>query len=207
MSKAPPAHHAFPEGFKLVRVGNELREAMAIILATLAALRAKADDDPPSEQLAKILKDIGDRNGGYFSLFIRYDSRGGPMFLVPLVTCIVGSVPVQKLLKYMQLSCEKAERLMRIDYHVTSWQSRNPEYKTKTKPWGLWGGAVTGDELVWSFSGLPELVDETLTTLTAVRCGDLSPVTALLYAEMSSNELLELIVREKYAAELATAGM
>lgn len=89
-----------------------------------------------------------DRKGGY--LCIANAETGFPGAVV-----LIGSIPTEKAEKYLSFSMEKARRLASNPQHVSSWESRDPEQNR-------WGGAIRIDELIFSFSGLPELGDEAL---------------------------------------------
>jgi hypothetical protein len=93
------------------------------------------------------------REGGYFCLA---DGRTG----FPYAIVLIGSVPEEKSAKYLALCQEKALRLVSNPQHVSSWESRDPEN-------GKWGGAVRVDNLIYSFSGFPELGDEATMLATA----------------------------------------
>lgn len=124
--------------------------------------------------------------GGYFCLLM----LGAEECLVPPM--VLGEVPDDKAEKYSALCLEKARRLeaqYKAAGDLTSWQSRNPEAEQ-------WGGAILGPDgqdrqYAFSFSGLPELVDEALTLRVAVKVGHLTGEEALEMGEASgSNELL-----------------
>lgn len=80
------------------------------------------------------------------------------------------SVNQIKAEKYAILAPEKANRLHSFisSGHLTSYESRNPEGNVRVvakvnriEPWGHWGGAVLiSKHYIFSFSGLPELLDE-----------------------------------------------
>jgi hypothetical protein len=88
----------------------------------------------------------GGRKGGYFCVA---DGLTG----TPLLVAIVGEVPLEKAEKYMEFAQEKARRLAFQIGHVSSWESRDPDHNQ-------WGGAIRIEDLIFSFSGLPELADE-----------------------------------------------
>ncbi|MEK7648959.1 MAG: hypothetical protein AAB400_03510 [Patescibacteria group bacterium] len=96
------------------------------------------------------------RAGGFVSLFDFFDPA-------PHLILKVGSFEQSEpgrgeaCFNYSQ---EKGRRLQQYPDHVSSFQSRNPDEKK-------WGGAVRGNRVILSFSGLPEILDE----LAMVRAG------------------------------------
>jgi len=93
------------------------------------------------------------KSSGYLTLF--NVKLGYPELIV-----VLGSIPVEKKKKYLEISMEKAERLFLHPEHVSSFQSRDGINK--------WGGAIRvrweeDDEIyeyIISFSGLTEAMDE-----------------------------------------------
>lgn len=98
-----------------------------------------------------------ERHGGYLTIM---DAKTG----VVVVTMRVGIVMPEKEEKYISFSIEKARRLYtthKLDASiVTSIQTRDPDTNK-------WGGAVWSEYWIVSFSGLPELADEALSTCVA----------------------------------------
>jgi hypothetical protein len=83
--------------------------------------------------------------------------------------------------KYSVLSKEKAERLYRFlsAGHLTSYESRNPKAEVaisgRIEFWGHWGGAILiSKQLIFSFSGLPELLDEAFVCFIGIKSGLMS---------------------------------
>lgn len=102
-----------------------------------------------------------ERSGGYFclvreSMNAKTSTGGLPIILVPC-----GVFPLEKAEKYLNLCQEKAKRLAILG-GLSSWESRNPEENK-------WGGAVRFRDLIFSFSGFPELADEAVMLATAIR--------------------------------------
>lgn len=96
--------------------------------------------------LACQLPEAAGRHGGYFCLASN-DHKGVPKLLM-----LVGSVPENKAEIYCRFAMEKASRLNgTIDF--TSHESRNPEKNQ-------YGGAIMITPDIFSFSGLPERLDE-----------------------------------------------
>lgn len=94
------------------------------------------------------------REGGYFCVA---DGKNG----LPLLTVLIGKVPLEKALRYLNLCQEKAARLSMYPGHGSSWESRNPEENQ-------WGGAIrVGTDFIFSLSGFPELGDEAVMLDTA----------------------------------------
>lgn len=97
-----------------------------------------------------------DSKGGYAAL---YDFvTPAPLFIVKLGSFRDAEPERQELcFAYCQ---EKGMRLQQNRSHVSSFQSRNDDAK-------CYGGAVRGNDVILSFSGLPEVHDE----LAMVRAG------------------------------------
>jgi len=99
----------------------------------------------------------------------------------------VGQVPFEKVGKYLCLADEKANRLgIHAGLgHRSSWQSRDGLNK--------WGGAVLVGDLIFSFSGLPELADEAVMLLAARACGLMAHASACGIAHASNNKFLHAL--------------
>ncbi len=95
------------------------------------------------------------KNSGYFCVA---DARTGDPIFGPTQ---VGVSPPEKVSKRVRICQEKAERLAMRQDHVSSWESREPEKER-------WGGAVRVGDLIFSFTGLPELGDEAVMLVAAV---------------------------------------
>lgn len=127
--------------------------------------------------------------GGF--LTVRSMNSGLVLFIVP-----IGEFPGEKIEKYLNLSQEKAKRLLKNHYHlnhVSSWQSRNPDNRE-------YGGAVCvlrrrGVQHILSFSGLPEFGDEAVSLFVAVREFSLSVPKALEIATISGNGYLPTLLK------------
>lgn len=94
--------------------------------------------------------------GGYFCIA---DEDGRPLIVVA-----VGSLSNEKATKCFDLAQEKARRLAEHPEHLTSWESRDPNALK-------FGGAVKdlrNYPHIYSFSGLPEKVDEALMLAIAI---------------------------------------
>lgn len=101
--------------------------------------------------LCKDMPGMEGETGGYLCVA----DRAG----TPLVVAKIGEVDAEKTSKYMSFCQEKARRLADHPEHVASWQSRKPDEDQ-------YGGAVSGDHYILSFSGLPELADEAVMLVT-----------------------------------------
>jgi len=108
---------------------------------------------------ANFATELGGRRGGCFCLL-------SPVSHNPIQYFMVGEVPKDKEEKYRLFAREKADRLLLNREHKSSWQSRNEEA-------GQYGGAIRGCEYLFSFSGLPQLLDEALMLVVAIIHGDL----------------------------------
>jgi hypothetical protein len=84
--------------------------------------------------------------------------------------------------KYGILAPEKANRLHSfiLSGHLTSYESRNPKSdvfvaRGRNEKWGHWGGAVLiSKDFIFSFSGLPELLDEAFVCFLGLKSGLMS---------------------------------
>lgn len=86
---------------------------------------------------------------------------------VPVLIGRIGNPVPEKLGKYLEFSQEKARRLAAHPQHDLSRESRNPDANQ-------WGGAVRAGGIIYSFSGLPEELDEAYACLVAMEEADLS---------------------------------
>lgn len=122
-----------------------------------------------------------ERRGGYLTVLV----RGEPGFSLCSRVGIFVDGPEQ----YLALSQEKAERLQGLWHkHLSSWQSRDPDN-------GRWGGAIIADQLIFSFSGLPELVDEAVVTAAAYWLGEITEYSQVLkIADISRNPFTEELI-------------
>lgn len=117
------------------------------------------------------------RKGGF--LTIRDRERGHILY-----TLLIGQVSHEKADKYQCFSWEKGGRLRSHvtseDKHLSSWQSRDPDR-------GYWGGAIVTKKYIVSFSGLPELGDEAVSMIVAIRMYWMSKQEAERIARLSKN--------------------
>jgi hypothetical protein len=118
------------------------------------------------------------KNRGYFSIRRRGDGR-------ILLLAQIGECPSDKEDKYKTLCLEKGWRLFRKKRHLSSWQSRNEKANK-------YAGAICAGPLIFSFSGLSELVDEAAMLLIAFDLGVISLRTYRRIAKISANPLLNL---------------
>lgn len=134
-------------------------------------------------------EDLGDRKGGYFCLKI----FGYDFFLIRPM--LVNEVTNGKDRKYIDFSQEKAGRLesqRKINGHVSSFQSQDPEQDR-------WPGAILGydgsdHEYAFSFSGLPWKCDEAISLLTAVEVECLTIEEAIRTAGISGNDIFMAVI-------------
>ncbi len=122
-----------------------------------------------------------ERRGGYLTVLV----RGEPGFSL----CSRVGIFVDDSEQYLAFSQEKAERLQGLWHqHLSSWQSRDPDN-------GRWGGAICADQLIISFSGLPELVDEAVVTAAAYWLGEITEYSQVLkIADISRNPFTEELI-------------
>lgn len=118
---------------------------------------------------------------GYLTVLV----RGEPGFAL----CSRVGVFVDDPEQYLILSQEKAERLQGLWHkHLSSWQSRDPDN-------GRLGGAIIADQLIFSFSGPPELVCEAIVTVAAYWLGEITEYSQVLkIADISRNPFTEELV-------------
>jgi hypothetical protein len=116
-----------------------------------------------------------DKNIGCFTL--RKSSDGSLVLLRHMG-------PAEAMEKYEIVSKEKGERLFNHPEHFSSWESRDPENKQ-------WGGAIRTLTFIFSFSGLPELGDEAVMLVSAVRLKYLSYADAVRIAAISNNPFFQ----------------
>lgn len=116
-----------------------------------------------------------ERNSGCFTLF---DGETGAVIEYR------HAGPAEASENYERLSREKGARLFRHLKELSSWQSRNPEN-------GEWGGAIRTVLSIFSFSGLPELGDEAIVLVAAMRLGYLGPKGASRIAGISGNHFFQ----------------
>jgi hypothetical protein len=121
------------------------------------------------------------RRGGYLAVLV----RGEPGFSL----CSRVGIFIDDSEQYLTFSKEKAERLQGLWHqHLSSWQSRDPDQ-------GRWGGAIRADQIIISFSGLPELVDEAVVTAAAYWLGELTEYAQVLkIVDISKNPFTEELI-------------
>ena len=139
------------------------------------------------ESLTQVLSviDPGDHIGGYFGAkIVGMDS----FFIEPI---LIGEVRNFKAERYQTFCKEKANRLeahfISSDSHFSSFQSRDVSLDR-------WGGAVMALgkknwKYIFSFSGLPELADEALVLLTAMKVEFMTLDQATMIARLSNNDI------------------
>jgi len=141
-----------------------------------------------AEKLHNILMDENpeenkNRHSGYLTLM---NATNGRILLVVQI----GNCPQTKARKYFDFSQEKAGRLFIHPDHSSSWQSRIPETNQ-------WGGAIrTTNDLILSFSGLPELADEALGLWVAFKMEWMDVADAVVLATISENRYFSQLVAE-----------
>jgi hypothetical protein len=121
-----------------------------------------------------------DRTGGFLTI-----QAGKVVGIVPF-----GIIPPEKLEKYHRLSQEKVRRLL-ADVNANS--KNETSYATRNEEMDQWGGAILASNgYLVSFSGLPELADETLSLLYAIYKNWIRPTEALIISN-DKPHLAELI--------------
>jgi hypothetical protein len=104
------------------------------------------------------------KDAGYYA---RYDRSSGVMSTVIKLGSPLSVASQESMARRFEFACEKVTRLAAYPVHYTSRESRDPDSDK-------YGGAVRGDNDLHSFSGLPEDLDEVLSTLFAVFFGDMT---------------------------------
>ncbi len=95
---------------------------------------------------------------GYFTLRSAKDGR-------VLLVSEIGDTLAEKREAWLFNSQEKGKRLFENPNDLSSWESRDPDHPTQKK----WGGAIRTPDYILSFSGLPELADEALCAIVALK--------------------------------------
>jgi hypothetical protein len=134
------------------------------------------------EMIEKFPAEMKDRGGGYVTVW--YFGDDAPMISeeINLGLCDISA----KSEAYKFNSLEKAKRLMEMiekSAHVSSWQSRDFDNKK-------YGGAIAGYDAVFSFSGLPEKLDEYLMVVLAWQLGGIDHERIDEIARISDNAFL-----------------
>jgi len=131
------------------------------------------------------LIDDSERRGGFFGLTIK-----GQDICVP-----IGDIPDKKRLKYYTLAREKIRQLESHPLHRTSHQSRDPDAIVEEMAWGKWGGGIRTDNgNLLSFSGLPELWDEAVVFVVAIKHGWLEKTSVLRRISRKRNPHLRRLI-------------
>lgn len=122
-----------------------------------------------------------EKRGGYLTVLV----RGEPGFSLCSAVGVFDADPE----RYLAFSQEKAERLhSHWHQNISSFESRDPDQ-------GRWGGAIRADDLIISFSGLPELVDEAVVTAAAYWLSEITEYAQVLrIADISQNPFTEQLV-------------
>lgn len=132
--------------------------------------------------------------GGWFCLFSPLTKKPLPGYHFS-----VGIVSLEKSERYKILSVENAFRLSQRREHVSSWQSRKPEY-------AMYGGAARGNTYLFSFSGLPELFDEAVAVASAFIHEETDLERLFTIIKESENPYAERLI-ELYNAHHATGAI
>lgn len=149
--------------------------------------------DRVSSVLAEIISDTrvdtNDRSGGSFVCSITDSDRLG---FVPYLTCLIGRIPVDKVLVYQMNALEKASRLGHLSYgDATS------SFCARDRDLGTYGGAIYFPygmlRMIFSFSGLPEHVDELLMVCSAHSLGFITSEQAEKYLAYSVNPHMDYL--------------
>lgn len=164
-----------------IQGGSYAQLTLRAMLETKKAIKEVSDVIKAGALGPEIVVNMADRSGGYFNL----QNQDGQSDVD-----LIGKITNGKEGQYRVFAQEKNTRLREMHQlagHVLSWQSRNPAIDK-------WGGAIfvpadQGREFYLAFSGLPELGDETMMLLVAVRTDLLSLRKAREYAEISDNRL------------------
>jgi hypothetical protein len=97
---------------------------------------------------------------------------------------------------------EKGQRLFTLQSLHSSFQSRDEsaiitDIGGNEQNWGQWGGAIrlTDGHLILSLSGLPEMGDEAVMLVVAIRAGWLGGSEAKTIATISKNPYFEPLLK------------
>lgn len=104
----------------------------------------------------------------------------------PLLIMAIGECDPDKAEKQLEFCQEKCRRLAAHHEHELSYQSRNPEQNR-------WGGAAQGKDLIASFSGLPERLDEYLALTFLLKLGAIEEERIEELLMEHDNEFREMI--------------
>lgn len=158
---------------------EDLVELGSVIKELLLSVPQVTDNPNPEKQ------------GGY--LTVRVDGEDS-------LVCPMGKgVPEEKWNQYRKYSMEKALRLASHAHHSSSWQTRQPDINR-------YGGAIRvprGQLITWdviiSFSGLPEQLDEALMLVAACKMKwmDVDQISAI--ASQNDNPFINNLYRLAFA--------
>lgn len=146
----------------------------------------KKEDDFIVQELVRFfdkVRKLHDRpgHGGYFTIA---DSRSGFVHRMQGI----GDPETQKVFRYQHNSAEeKVRRLAGNPEHRSSFQSADLHLPAAERT-RFAGSIRVGADLIFSFSGLPELLDEAVMLVLAVRTKFLSREEAAEIAMISKNE-------------------
>lgn len=146
----------------------------------------KRDDDFVVQELVRFFDEVlklHDRagHGGYFTIA---DSQSGFVHRMQGI----GEPEAAKIFRYQYNSAEeKVRRLVSHPDHRSSFQSADLELSAHQRK--CFAGSIrVAADVIFSFSGLPELLDEAIMLVLAVRTKFLSREEAAEIAAISSNE-------------------
>ncbi len=120
---------------------------------------------------------LDDEKGGYLCVA---DAKTG----TPLLVALIGEKSVET--RARTYAEEKCARLATCPSHVSSWQSRDELFQR-------YGGAIRAGEILISFSGLPEHLDEMLAVSVAIELQKISTVEAVEILKTSDNPHTKLL--------------
>jgi len=107
------------------------------------------------------------RTGGYLCVA---DPSGGD----PILRARILEPPEENWKKHFDLSGEKALRVGQTRGSVSSYETRDPHFRSSENLWGRYGGAIWTPQAILAFSGLPELGDEAAMLVSAYELGYLT---------------------------------
>lgn len=129
-----------------------------------------------------LLEAVGKKEGNTGGAFcvLRTDRTQGLDFTPQLLAVIDRVDDPVAVVSYRMFAQEKAWRLLSRPSDASSYQSRDEAHEK-------WGGAIRAGDYILSFSGLPELVDEALMLVLAVRLELIGRAEAERIAALSHN--------------------
>lgn len=113
---------------------------------------------------------------------------------LPELSLMIGEVPITRIGKYSSLVIEKSIRVAQ-NHLISSWQNRSPEDRK-------YGGAILANDMIFSFSGFPELIDEAIVTVLAFELGQIDISMVHRIVNISTNPYTFRIIETLQATKV-----